>query len=259
MPYCNDLFYRCYESGETERGIPPLVLLHGSGGSHMAWPVEMRRWRGLRVIALDLPGHGQSTGAACQSLDALVNCLRRFLQDCGIREVLLAGHSLGAILALTYASVYSSHVRGMALLSCGCRFAIPPELFDALLQPSRKAGFVELFSRLAFDPSFPQSRRRAILEPLAKMRSSTLFMDVGICSDFRVTGNLEKVQCPVMLINGASDLITIPASARQLAYCLPEASITILPRCGHLLLYEKTTLINQMMRDFLSPKRKFVN
>ncbi len=107
MPYCNDLFYRCYESGETERGIPPLVLLHGSGGSHMAWPVEMRRWRGLRVIALDLPGHGQSAGVACQSLDALVSCLRRFLQDCGIREC-IGGPFIGRDPGADLASVYSS-------------------------------------------------------------------------------------------------------------------------------------------------------
>ncbi len=252
MPYCNDLFYREYENGTTETGKPPFVLLHGSGGSHLAWPVELRRMHGRRVIALDLPGHGQSGKNACQSLAALVARLEDFLRGCRIRKAALAGHSLGAILALAYAAALPSRVQGLALLSCGSHFTIPSQLFDALLQPKQNGQFSEQFSQMVFDPAFPQAERRAIAEPLSKVRPSTLMMDLGICADFRLPANLAAVKCPALMINGAGDRIIPPACARELAYALPNASLTILPGCGHMLIYEKTTLISTMMRDFWS-------
>jgi pimeloyl-ACP methyl ester carboxylesterase len=251
MPYCNELFYRSYENGEIDQKSTPLVLLHGSGGSHMAWPVEMRRINGQRVIALDLPAHGRSAGPACQSLDSLSIHLHRFFQDCGTRKIILAGHSLGAILALAYACAHPGQVRGIVLLSCGSRFSIPPALFEALQQARQKTQFIEQFNSLVFDASFPQSERRAILEPLVKIDTSLLLMDVRICANYQLPGNLDKLTCPVMLVNGASDPITTPASARQLAYSLPKAALTILPQCGHMFLYEKTTRISLMLRDFL--------
>jgi pimeloyl-ACP methyl ester carboxylesterase len=249
MPYCNELFYRIYENGEIERNQPPVVLIHGSGGSHMAWPAEIRRIRGRRVIALDLPGHGQSEGAACQSLTALLNCLQRFFQEIGIRNVSLIGHSLGAILALKFAVTSPSLVEKLVLLACGSSFAIPEELL-VTLQPFQREQFCEKFSQIAFDRSFPQAERRVIVAPLAKMRANILIMDFKICSAYKIPSNLGKVNCPVMLINGSSDIITTPLSARQLAYTLPQASATILPQCGHMLLQEKTALISQMIRGF---------
>ena len=46
----------------TTVSYPPLVLVHGAGGSHLDWPPDLRRLAGMRVIALDLPGHGRSPG-----------------------------------------------------------------------------------------------------------------------------------------------------------------------------------------------------
>ncbi len=255
MPYCNELFYRIYENGDSAKGKLPLVLLHGSGGSHMAWPLEIRRLRGRRVIALDLPGHGRSAGASCQSLEALTACLKDFLLACGLRRVLLAGHSLGAMLALEYACANPKHAQGLILLACGSRFDLPPILFDDLLRPNHNERFIEHFNALAFDPACAQTERRAILEPLKKVRASTLLLDLGICHDYRLASNLDDVSCPAAIINGASDRITTPSTARQLASALPQAALSILPQCGHMLIYEKTTLINSIMRDFFQQQK----
>ncbi len=252
MPYCSELFYREYENNVTEKGAAPLVLLHGSGGSHMAWPAELRRMPGRRVIAPDLPGHGQSGGNTCQDLAALRTCMREFFQKTHIRKPVLMGHSLGAMLALSYAAAFPSEIRGLVLLSCGSRFAVPEVLFDALRQPKRSGQFGEQFGRIAFDPTFPQAERRKITEPLTKIQASTLLADLRMCADFHMPAHLEAVHCPALLINGASDPITTPSCARQLACYLLNASLTVLPGCGHMLVYEKTALIQQMVRDFFS-------
>ncbi len=252
MPYCNDLFYRQYKNDSEAENPVPLVLLHGSGGSHMAWPVEIRRMRGRNVIALDLPGHGQSGGSACQSLEALVSALHGFFQECAIRKMALAGYSLGAALAAAYARAYPTQVKGMALLAGGSRFSFPAALLDALRNFNPQTQFIELFNRLVFDPAYPQAERRKILEPLAKTDPGVLRMDLQICLNYSLPAGWDKVNCPVILINGASDAVVSTCEARELAYSLPYASLTVLPGCGHMLIYEKTTLISAMLRDFFN-------
>lgn len=252
MPYSQDLFYRIYNEGEQPQNSYPLVLLHGSGGSHMAWPVDMRRLVSRRVIALDLPGHGQSIGTACQRLPGLVQSLRRFLDNLHIYNADLAGHSLGALLALDYAQAFPKRVHSLFLLACGSHFNVPAELFDRLLCPNQEDRFIEDFSRIAFSRYFPESQRRKLLAPLSKVRPSTLLADLSICAEYRLNGNFQKIPCLTRLVTGSDDLITSPASARELLHNLPQAELEILPKCGHLLLYEKTALIAKMMHGFFN-------
>jgi pimeloyl-ACP methyl ester carboxylesterase len=254
MPYSHDIFYRIYNEGEGPQNSYPLVLLHGSGGSHMAWPVDIRRSISRRVIALDLPGHGKSIGSACQRLPGLVQSLRRFLDDLHVYHADLAGHSLGALLALEFTQAFPRRVRSLFLLACGSRFNVPPELFDSLLCPNRGNRFSEDFSRIAFSRYFPESQRRKLLAPLNQVRSSTLLADLSICAEYRLNGNFREIACPTQLVNGSDDLITTPASARELLHNLPHAELEVLPKCGHLLLYEKTALITKMMRGFFDSK-----
>ena len=66
MPIAADLYYHAYQEGEKL----PVVLIHGAGGTHLFWPSEIRRLLGFRVFALDLPGHGKSSGRGLQSIAA---------------------------------------------------------------------------------------------------------------------------------------------------------------------------------------------
>jgi pimeloyl-ACP methyl ester carboxylesterase len=252
MPCCNELFYRQYKNNSEAENSVPLVLLHGSGGSHLAWPVEIRRMRGCNVIALDLPGHGQSGGSACQSLEALVSALHTFFRECAIRKMALIGYSLGAALAAAYARAYPTQVQGMALLAGGSRFSFPAALLDALRNFNHQTQFIEIFNRLVFNPAYPQAERRKILEPLAKIDPGVLWMDLQICLNYSLPADWEKVNCPVILINGADDAVVSTCAAREMAYSLPHASLTVLPGCGHMLIYEKTALITPILRDFFN-------
>lgn len=251
MPYCNNIFYRTYTENNNRYSYP-VILLHGSAGNHMSWPNEQRRLPGQRVIAVDLPGHGNSQGPACHNIDSLVRQLRNFLQGLHIHQVALVGHSLGSALALQYAAAYPECVRGMVLLACGISFSVPPHLLDTLLNPNRKQVFIEQFNQIAFDRNFPQAQRRLILAPLNTIRTSTIAADLIICSKLDLSNHLGGIDCPVSLISGSSDQICPAAAVRQLADAIPNASVKIVPNCGHMLLYEKTTQITQMISEFLN-------
>ncbi len=251
MPFCNDTFYRVYD-GEPNNFTYPVILLHGSGGNHMAWPLEMRRVRGQRVFSLDLPGHGQSTNPASLSVLSIVKSLRQFIQDMNFFKVVLIGHSLGGILAIQYAARYPESVKGLMVLACGSQFSIPASLWNNLQNSNGKSQFIEQFSQLSFQPDFPQSQRNKILEPLKKMRLSLLTADLTICSKFNAQKDLSPIELPVSIIGGAGDQITPPGTVRQLSQYLSNSTVKIMRKCGHMLIYEKTTQISQLMRDFLN-------
>ena len=63
MPYIQvndeELFYA--ETSSPNARLT-MVLVHGAGENHLAWPAELRRVDGVTVYALDLPGHGKSGG-----------------------------------------------------------------------------------------------------------------------------------------------------------------------------------------------------
>lgn len=250
MPYSEDIFYRQYKE-EFNRFDNPVILLHGSGGSHLSWPGELRRQENHHVIALDLPGHGKTTSTVCHSIQTMVFSLRNFLLHMKIPRAILAGHSLGAVLALHYAAAYPESVRGLFLLACGANFSIPHSLFNQLRSSGQMDKVVENFNQIAFNQRLPQKLRREILAPMLSLRKSTLLADLAICANFSQNTSFKRITCPIELVAGENDLITKPASVRQLAFSLPCASYKILPQCGHLLLYERAELVAQIMREFL--------
>lgn len=80
----------------------PLVLLHGAGGTLLDWTPVLPYLTGYRLIAVDLPGHGESPdgpwswSAACDALDTTLDAL-------GVAAPAMVGMSLGGLLAVYWA------------------------------------------------------------------------------------------------------------------------------------------------------------
>ena len=78
------------QSHPDATAFPPLVLVHGAGGSRLDWAPELRRLPDARVIALDLPGHGQIDRARPQHLTPTRatsrRCWTRWLRPGGDRR-----------------------------------------------------------------------------------------------------------------------------------------------------------------------------
>ncbi len=111
-----------HEEGAGENGV---ILVHGKGGSHADWRALSTRLsaNGFHVVAVDLRGHGGSTGAPLGAEDYLsmtgdVEAAARWLHDNGAKEVSVIGAELGANVALNAAS-NSKSIANVLLLSPG--------------------------------------------------------------------------------------------------------------------------------------------
>ncbi len=101
---------------------PLLLLVHGVGSSRRTWEPVLRllEQRGAHVIALDLPGHGESAkGRRDYSLGALASTVRDLMDHLGERRAVLVGHSLGGGVSLQFAYQYPERIEGLVLVASG--------------------------------------------------------------------------------------------------------------------------------------------
>ncbi len=100
----------------------PIVLVHGIGSSSETWldiPERMNAM-GAHVVAVDLPGHGESSKAPGDySLGSLASTLRDLIDHLGFERVHLVGHSLGGGVSMQFAYQFPDRVDALVLESSG--------------------------------------------------------------------------------------------------------------------------------------------
>ena len=103
---------------QFDPSLQTVVMIHGAGMEHTVWQQQSRylAHHGWNVLAVDLPGHGRSKGAACGSVAEGADWLIRLLDTAKLETVALVGHSLGALISLDTAGRYAGRVSRAALL-----------------------------------------------------------------------------------------------------------------------------------------------
>src|SRR5689334_15639084 len=86
--------------------LPTVVFLHGAGFDHSAWALHSRWFahHGFGVLAVDLPGHGRSSGKPLTSIEAMADWTVALLDAAGSSRAKLVGHSMGSLIALETAA-----------------------------------------------------------------------------------------------------------------------------------------------------------
>ena len=98
-----------------------ILLLHGMAGSSQTWRSVIRPLsRTYRVIAPDLPGHGDSSKPRSDySLGAFAALLRDLLDELGITQATIIGHSLGGGVAMQFTYQHPDYCQRLILISSG--------------------------------------------------------------------------------------------------------------------------------------------
>ena len=93
-------------SGHPDSAAESVVFVHGAGMDHTVWALPARYFarQGLRVAAVDLPGHGRSEGPPFDRIDAMAAWLGEALDALAIPTASVVGHSMGSLVAYRFAS-----------------------------------------------------------------------------------------------------------------------------------------------------------
>jgi pimeloyl-ACP methyl ester carboxylesterase len=240
---------------------PPLLLLHGAGGSNWTWvPVLKRLSTEFRLLAPDFPGCGLSEAVeADYSLDFYAGFVEELLDALQLRPVHLMGNSLGGAVAAHVAACHPEAVDRLVLVDCaGLGTAVHPELHSRLLQSDRPEGARASLSLLFHNPrlvthglveeTLRQRRRPGAMEALAKTIDSMLAPEKQLID---VRSDLERISAEVLLVWGREDRVTPLAQAQELTAALPHLRLEVVDECGHVPPAEQPAAFARVVSPFL--------
>lgn len=243
-------------------GDSVVLLLHGFGGDLDNWMFNLDSLAEKhRLLALDLPGHGQSVKTNVDpSLSGMATFVRKFLDVLSVSSLHVVGHSMGGAIAMQLASDSPKTVKSLGLI---CSAGLGPDINSDYLR-----GFVEaqsqqelklVLQQLFVDESLVNLqlvndllnyKRMDGVEATLKALSETL---ISAGEQTSLTDNIVSSGIPVLVIWGKQDRI-IPVSHAQ-NYSVAGGScveVEIFDSAGHMVQMEKAYDVNRSLLNFLA-------
>ncbi len=230
---------------DSEQGDRCVVLLHGYLESMLVWddfvPLLYKR---VRVVTLDLPGHGISeVRGECHSMEYLADVVRDALQALGIARCTLVGHSMGGYVALAFCERHPGMLDGLVL------FSSTPNADTEEKRENRRreielvrAGKKERLARVAPGAGFAADNRIRMAGAIEELTEQVyLTEDEGIVALLngmiaRPDRNEMLRRSPVrqLFLFGRKDEYIPAAVAEQLIAAHPQAQAVWLAGSGHM-------------------------
>lgn len=242
----------------------PIVFLHGGGSRASNFRAVMEQLSAeFFVIAFDMRGFGETGADVARPIthqdwaDDVAACLDHFR----LGQAFLVGWSLGATVALNFASQHPERVRAMALL--GAPHPDRPinrALFQRRLEIIAGGGTAADVVAATFDmiaKAFSPVTLDHRPEALEQVRQEHLSHDVALAATLveayasrpDLHTILPKVCCPVTLLVGDADQTTNLAGAEELQRRLADATLRMVPHSGHYYAVEQADTVARMIAE----------
>ncbi|HET7772264.1 MAG TPA: alpha/beta hydrolase [Burkholderiaceae bacterium] len=239
-----------YTGGKAFDAAKPSVLfIHGAQNDHSVWILQSR-WcanHGYNTLAIDLPGHGQSAGPLCTSVELMADAAAAALDTAGLEHVHVVGHSMGSLIALELAGRLK-RARSLTLVGT----ALPMRVSDALLAATREAPLkaMDMINAWSFSGAWggfshkPQAPGPGFATPWGSLQlmhrihikngAEVLPTDFAACNAYAPPpALLQDIDCPALVVAGSADQMTPPKAGRAVAAALPAARLVVLEGAGH--------------------------
>lgn len=253
----------CHETG-TGR---PVVFVHGWAMSGRVWRFQQELADGRRLLCIDQRGHGQSSAAAGYLLEDFAGDLVDFFEARALQDAVVVGWSLGVQVALKAFPELRHRLAGLVLVGGTPRFTTaddyphgqPPVEVKGMglrLRRDYQKTMGDFFRGMFAEGEMDHARYQRIVHeivmaggsPDAEAARETL----KILSTADLRGELPQVDRPVLLIHGELDGICPASASAYMAQRLPEATLRIMPGCGHAPFMTRPEQFNELLRDFLA-------
>ena len=254
---------------------PPVILIHGFGGSMWQWEQQQRALsQHFRVLTLDLPGAGLSDKPEIDYRpDQMLDFFVGFMDAVNIPQATLVGNSMGAGLAMGMALAHPTRVAKLVLID-----GLPQHVMEKLTSPSvRRAietsapSWLVSFGNMLFGGLMTESvlreivhdqalltpaviersnrnrQRPGLIKPLMTVRENLPLWESGFAT------RVGEITHPTLVIWGEEDRVFPIAVGDELHQTIKGSRFIRIPKAGHIPQWERPDLVNQELITFIQP------
>ena len=258
------------DSGEG----PPVILVHGFGGSMWQWEYQQPLSSSYRLITLDMLGAGLSGKPDLDYTPAqLVDFMRGFMDALQITKAALVGNSMGAGIVMGMALTHPDRVNKVVLID-----GLPDQIRENLTSPSLQRALGpwpplwvlkvgnwfagrgtthkilsemvyndDLLTPAVIDRSTRNRRRPGFFKPLRATVRNLPLWESGFAQ------RIGEIRQPTLILWGAKDAVFAPSVGEQLHRTIAGSQFTLIPDSGHIAMWERPDVVNPLLTKFLQP------
>ena len=249
MPYAGEIYYR--GSFQEDNSRDALILIHGAGGSYLYWPPEIRHLPGGNILAVDLPGHGESAGDCKTSIEANARALLEFMDYLEINRAVLGGHSMGSAIAQRMSLDFPERVKGLVLVGAGAKLRVNPQLIEDCSSPDTYPQAVSQILEWSFSQHADMKLVGLAGERMKDLSPNVLSADFKACNAFDIRDKVGEIKQPTLIICGEDDLMTPVKFSEHLASRISGSRLEVFPQAGHMVMLERPEGVARLINEFM--------
>lgn len=242
------------------QGDITLVLLHGFMNSLDVWAsYAFKYMKEIRIIAIDLLGHGESSSIAeTHTMELQAQMVKSVLDNLGIKDCVIAGHSMGGYIALSFAELYPQYVKGLCLVNSHAlednEKAKENRLKMCTVIENNRASFIvsfipELFYETKREEFYPEIKD--LQEVAMQMEAKSIIAaQKGMIERHSQLNVLIEAKHPFMFIIGKKDPRIIIENVFAQAMLPAHSELMMLDNVAHIAHIEAKELVQQRLLSF---------
>jgi len=236
----------------------PLVLIHGFLGSSDMWSPQIKFFKdNFRVIAPALPGFGNSSSInSCNSIECMSKTILDLLENKGIKNFNLLGHSMGGMIVQEIAKIAGEKILKLICYGTGPRGNIPGrfETIDQSREKLKINGLKDTADRIARTWFIEGERAKYFyLCEEAGKQTSVEAADNGLIAMKNWNGvkNLKNIKNETLIVWGDRDKAYNFNQVKTLNDNIPNSDLKVIKGCSHNVHLEKPDEFNIIVEEFL--------
>lgn len=221
-----------------------MIFVHGAGMNERIWVNQTRDFPDALYPTLvrDLRKE--------PSVHNFTEYLRSYIKTHSPETTVLAGHSLGAGVALDYALTYPDSVDGLVLISASPKFQVPDQFLTMILIDVNR--FIDTIVTMGFSQSADENAKEVFRHVMQEMSPEAIHYDYMCANTFDIQDRISDISVPGVIIAGEQDQMIPLQFAEMLADQLQNAQLNVIPGAGHMVILTQPAMVTQKIKAFLN-------
>jgi len=245
---------------DTGKGAA-VVLLHGYLGSKELWRGAIENLaKSYRVIAVDLPGHGNTQCFGyVHSMELMARCVKKVLDSLRLKKYIIIGHSMGGYVALAFAELFPENLKGLGLLHSTALADNEEKKKDRSRAIKLVKADKRVYTKGTIKNLFATKNLKYLKEEISFATKIALNVTkqgaVAALEGMKDRSNrdviLGIVEYPVLMVIGQHDNILPYESLLEQSETIKHKHVLLLEHDGHMGFLESPLVVNKSIRKFL--------